>query len=66
MNIFDAIHKILLLLIVSSACGFLTDRQQGSFKASSFMRVTTTRQVISIMETSLVENGFQHLVRSMG
>ncbi len=26
----------------------------------------TSRQVISIMETSLVENGFQHLVRSTG
>ncbi len=33
---------------------------------SDVIRTETSRQVISIMEASLVENGFQHLVRSMG
>ncbi|ELR66924.1 hypothetical protein C942_04623 [Photobacterium marinum] len=33
---------------------------------SDVMRSETSRKVISIMETSLTENGFQHLVRSMG
>lgn len=33
---------------------------------SDVIPAETSRQVISIMETSLVENGFQHLVRSMG